>query len=126
FFRLLLLWVRPLRGANQNDMDSPDRCSRKDVLAVIDRSGIERSSVGEYGNRALDDGLAVITDMSGNSGVFRRRLARATGCQQQHHYPPPRTPEVITWRCLSMVIHLEMEGTSRGTDGWRPSPYSDH
>src|SRR5262249_59692736 len=31
--------------------------------------------------------------------------------------PPPRTAEVTTWRCLSIVIHLEREGGSAG-DGW--------
>src|SRR5262249_19293246 len=36
---------------------------------------------------------------------------------------PPRATEAITWRCVRIVIHLEMEGAGRGTDGRRPSPF---
>src|SRR5262249_40890501 len=90
---------------------------RKDILAVVDRSGIERSPVGEYGNLALEDGLAVITDVSGNSGVFRRRRTRATGCQRQHQGAPPkeRGSDNAAARVHS---HLPGKGRDSAGDGW--------
>src|SRR5262249_17237963 len=121
FLRLLLLWVQLHRAANQSHMDRPDRCTREDILAILDRSAIERSSVGENGNLAVEDGLALITDMPRDSGVFHGRRARATGCQQEHEYAPPKNRRTEN---AASRVHSYSPGKGRdsGGDGWRPCP----